>query len=565
MLFHEPILKALCEADSTLDRGDIQFGTPPSLELGDVAIPMFSLSKKRRVSPAVLAQEIAKSTNFGPFVADAVAAGPYVNLKLDRQRVGYEIVRAVLAEGDAWGGSRSGCGKRVLIEHTSINPNASPHVGRGRCAMIGDSLTRLLRFEGYDVEVHYYVNDMGRQIGLLVLIADEIEGISFDKILEAYVSANQRAEADPDFAEKGYALLARMEEGDPEVREKFFRVTDLCLKGQLGVLRRLGADYDCFDHESAYVNDPRLEMIEKALESKSALFTDEAGRRVVDLSRLGYPAEEGRYFVLRRANGSSMYGCRDLLYSLDKHERGADVNIMVLGEDHKLYAQQIALILNAAGVPAPEVIYYSYILLSEGKMSTRQGKVVLLSDFLDQAAALALAKVSEQFPDMAEEERREIAEQVAVSAIRFAVLRVKPSRNVIFDMETALSFQGDTGPYVQYCCARIRSILRKWGRALPDLSAEEFTIASDSEWTLLTTMAVFPEVVADAAAQRNCAPVANYVLDLAHAFTAFYHDCPVLTAEDPRLVSSRLHLCDAALYTLSNALGILGIDTPERM
>lgn len=565
MLFHEPILKALCAADSTLECGDFQFGTPPSLELGDVAVPMFSLSKKRKTSPAVLAREIAETTEFGPYVSAAAAAGPYVNIKLDRKRVGFEIVRAILADGALWGSKHSGQGKRVLIEHTSINPNASPHVGRGRCAMIGDSLTRLLRFEGYDVEVHYYVNDMGRQIGLLVLVADEIEGISFDKILDAYVAANQRAEADPEFAAKGYELLARIENGDQEVRQKFFRVTELCLSGQLDVLRRLGAQYDCFDHESAYVNDPRLELVEKALEAQSALFTDEAGRRVVDLSKLGYPAEEGRYFVLRRANGSSMYGCRDLLYSLDKHERGADVNIMVLGEDHKLYAQQIALILNAAGVPAPEVIYYSYILLSEGKMSTRQGKVVLLADFLDQAAALAMAKVSEQFPSMAEEERHDIAEQVAVSAIRFAVLRVKPSRNVIFDMETALSFQGDTGPYVQYCCARIRSILRKWGRDLPGLAAEEFMIATDSEWVLLKTMAGFPEVVADAAAQRNCAPVANYVLDVAHAFTAFYHDCPVLTAEDNRLVVSRLHLCHAALYTLSNALGILGIETPERM
>lgn len=565
MLIHEPILEALRAADPSLDPGDFQFGTPPSLDLGDVAIPMFTLAKKRRTSPAVLAREMADKTDFGPFVCAAAAAGPYVNLTLDRNRTGFEIARSILSDGERWGSRRAGLGQRVLIEHTSINPNASPHVGRGRCAMIGDSLTRLFRFEGYDVEVHYYVNDMGRQIGLLVLVADEIEGISFDKILDAYVTANQRAEQDPEFAAKGYELLARIEEGDEGVRTKFFRVTELCLKGQLAVLRRLGAEYDCFDHESAYVNDPRFDGIERALESRSALFTDEAGRRVVDLSKLGYPAEEGRYFVLRRANGSSMYGCRDLLYSLDKQERGADINIMVLGEDHKLYAQQLALILDAVGVPAPEVIYYSYILLSEGKMSTRQGKVVLLSDFLDQAAALALARVTEQFPALPELERQEIAEQVAVSAIRFAVLRVKPSRNVIFDMESALSFQGDTGPYVQYCCARIRSILRKWGRDVPGLTPGEFMIVADSEWILLKSMAALPEVVAEAMAQRNCAPIANYVLDVAHAFTAFYHECPVLAAEDSRLLHSRLHLCQAALHTLSNALGILGIETPERM
>ena len=565
LLYYEPIVNALMAYDPSLAAEDIAFNAPPSLEMGDVAIPMFSIAKKRKTAPAVLAQEIAAKVNFGAYVSSAAAAGPYVNLKLDRNRVGYEITRAVLKAGAQWGGDGTGKGKRVLIEHTSINPNASPHVGRGRCAMIGDSVTRLLRFEGYDVEVHYYVNDMGRQIGLLVLVADELEGITFDEILDAYVTANKRAEEDPEFAARGYEMLARIEAGDSGIKEKFFRVTELCLKGQLKVLQRLGAQYDFFDHESAYVNDPRLAVIEEALEKKGALFTDEDGRRVVDLSRLGYPLEEGRYFVLRRANGSSMYGCRDLLYSLDKHERGADVNLMVLGEDHKLYAQQMARILDAAGIAAPEVVYYSYILLSDGKMSTRQGKVVLLSDFLDQAAALALQRVMEQFPDLPADEHRQIAEQVAVSAIRFAVLRVKPTKNVIFDMESALSFQGDTGPYVQYCCARIRSILRKWGRPVPDPVPETFIADTDSEWALLNAMAAFPKVITESAAQRNCAQVANYVLDLAHAFTGFYHECQVLSSQDEARLHSRLQLCRAALYTLSNALGILGIDTPERM
>ncbi len=562
---YKSIVNTLLSHYPDLSSEDIQFGTPPALEMGDIAIPMFPIARKRKTSPVLLAEEMASKLRFGDTIASASAAGPYLNLKLNRKIIGFDIVQRILSAGERWGGHQSGVGKRVLIEHTSINPNASPHVGRGRCAMIGDSLARLMRFEGYEVEVHYYVNDMGRQIGLLVLVASEREDITFDQILEAYVAANQRAENDPDFAALGYDLLAKIEEGDRETREKFHRVTDLCLKGQLNVLRRLGVSYNCFDHESAYVNDARLGAIENALEERKAIFKDEEGRLVVDLRQLSYAADEGRYFVLRRANGSSMYGCRDLLYSLDKHERHADVNIMVLGEDHKLYAQQLALILNAAGIPAPEVVYYSYILLSDGKMSTRAGKVVLLADFLDQAAAISLDRVTEQFPMLPEEDRRVIAEQVAVSAIRFAVLRVKPAKNVIFDMETALSFQGDTGPYAQYCCARIRSILRKWGGSIPMLSQEEFSVTTDPEWVLLTVMALFPKVVADAMSQYNCAPIANYVLDVAHAFTAFYHDCPVLSAENTGILHTRLQLCQTALHTLSNALGILGIETPERM
>jgi arginyl-tRNA synthetase len=191
--------------------------------------------------------------------------------------------------------------------------------------------------------------------------------------------------------------------------------------------------------------------------------------------------------------------------------------------------------------------------------------VVLLSDFLDQASAISQDRVTEQFPDLSEDDRRVIADLVAVSAIRFAVLRVKPAKNVIFDLETALSFNGDTGPYMLYCCARIRSILRKWDREIPDLSREAFQVTTDQEWMLLKTMAQLPKVVSDSMIQHNCAPIANYALELAHVFTAFYHECPVLTADNEATLHMRLRLCEAALQTLSNALGILGIDTPERM
>ncbi|NLN92401.1 MAG: arginine--tRNA ligase [Candidatus Hydrogenedens sp.] len=555
------ILAHYPEAESS----DIQCTVPPTPELGDLSIPMFLLAKRLRKAPALLAGEAAREIDFSQIAESATAAGPYLNLTLKRGSFAQQLLAQALAKEEKWGSNGIGKGLQVLIEHTSINPNASPHVGRGRCAMIGDSLVRLLRFEDYEVDVHYYVNDMGRQIGLLVLMMEEVEKASFDEILDIYVKANARAEADPEFAARGYELLARIEAGDEEVRRRFFEVTEMCLQGQLAVLRRIGARYDFFDHESDYVNDPRIAEVEKALENKGALFTDEEERRVVDLSKLGHALEEGRYFVLRRANGSSMYGCRDIAYSIMKHEKGADLNLMVLGEDHKLYAQQLALILEAAGYPAPETIYYSYILLKDGKMSTRGGKVVLLDDVLNQATALALERVTEQFPGLDERERVDIASQVAVAAIRFAVLRVKSTKNVVFDMQSALSFQGDTGPYIQYCCARIRSILRKWDAALPDCDSFVPEFQEEAEWRLVLKTAEFPDVVKDALNQRSCAGIGNYLLDLAHAFTSFYHECPVLTAQSTEQRMSRILLCAAVLQSLTNGLALLGIDAPERM
>ncbi|HOZ46514.1 MAG TPA: arginine--tRNA ligase [Candidatus Hydrogenedentes bacterium] len=555
-----PILDAFAE----LTADDVAFVPPPKIEMGDIAMRAFDAAKKLRMPPAQIAARVAQEVTFGPEVREVSAAGPYVNFRLDRAAFAARIVAAVRAEGAAYGSNHSGRGRRVLIEHTSINPNASPHVGRARCAMIGDTLVRLLRFEDYDVETHYYVNDMGRQIGLLVLVCDDIEHVTFDEILDRYVRANNRAEHDPEFAEQGYALLAKMEERDPDTMARFRAVTDLCLDGQLAVLGRLGVAFDIFDRESSYIQDPRIEEVLDALRAKEALFTDEEQRLVVDLAKIGHERDEGRYFVLMRANGSSMYGYRDLAYAIDKSARGADVNLIVLGEDHKLYAEQLERILGAANKAFAEAVYYSYILLREGKMSTRQGKVVLLADFLNEAAARALEKVREQCKDLDADEQQAIAEQVAVSAIRFAVLRISPNKNVIFDWESSLSFTGDTGPYVQYSCARINSILRKLGDT-PEATPEAFPTETDAEWALVLKLAAFPEVVAGAVRQRNGASIAQFALETARLFTSFYHDCPVINADSDSQRIARAQLCDATRTVLQNALGILGIAAPERM
>lgn len=556
----EPILAAY----EDLEEDDLDFGPSPKLEVGDVALRTFVAAKKLNLKPPQFAAAIAEQVNFGDSVVTATPAGPYLNFRLNRSAFAKEIVGAVLREGAHFGSNDIGAGRKLLIEHTSINPNASPHVGRARNAMFGDSITRLFRFEGYAADVHYYVNDIGRQIGLLVLHAENFDTMSFDEILDAYVAANQRAEHDPEFAAQGYALLAKMEEGDPETAQRFYAITEKCLQGQLAVLARLGIRYDQFDRESKYLKDKRLDAVLEALRAKGALFTDEEERLVVDLAKIGHKRDEGRYFVLLRANGSSMYGFRDLAYTMDKMEKGADVNLWILGEDHKLYAEQLTRILNAAGKNAPEPIYYAHILLKEGKMSTRQGKVVLLSDFLDEAARRAHEKVKQQCTDLSAEEQEAIAEKVAIAAVRFAILRVNPNKNVIFDWESSLSFTGDTGPYVQYSCARINSILRKFGD-VPGAPGDDFELDHDAEWLLLTQLAAFPEVAAGALEHRNVAPIAQFALETARQFTSFYHECPVLTAESDARKRARTQLCAATLQTMANALDILGIEALERM
>ncbi len=565
---YESLAAPIIAAFPELTASDLVFAPAPKVDIADVALRTFEPAKKLGMAPPQLAARIRDEVKFGPEVTAVSLAGPYVNFKLDRGAFGRSIVECVLAKGKHYGSNKSGAGKRALVEHTSINPNASPHVGRARNAMIGDSLVRLLRFEDYDVETHYYVNDIGRQIALLVLATDDPASLTFDEMLNLYASANARAEQDSAFAEAGFELLAKIEQGDAEVKKKFYAVTELCLQGQLAVLARLGIKYDRFDRESDFVKDPRLDKILEALREKGALFTDEEQRLSVDMCQIGhpqYPANEGRYVALLRSNGSSMYVYRDVAYTIEKMSKGADLNLIVLGEDHLMYMQQIALILAAAGMKSPEPIYYSYILLKEGKMSTRQGKVVLLSDFLDEATARAAERVEEQCKELPAEERKAIAEHVAVAAIRFAILRVGANKNVIFDWDASLSFTGDTGPYVQYSCARISSILRKLNAPLPKSPREDFPVESNAEWALLSKLATFPDTIANATAAHSVAPVGQFVLETARLFTTFYHECPVRDAPTEAQRIARGHICLATRITLENALALLGITALERM
>lgn len=560
----DSLAKPILDAFPELQPEDVVFAEAPKPELGDVALRTFEAAKRLKSPPPKIATEIADKVDFGSLVTEINQAGPYLNLKLDRGVFGRHIVGEILSQGADYGSNASGKSERALVEHTSINPNASPHVGRARNAMIGDSLVRLLKFEQYDVETHYYVNDIGKQIALLVLACESPQDMSFDDMLDCYAAANARAEEDEEFEAAGYAMLAKIEEGDPEAQERFRAVTDLCLQGQLAVLGRLGIAYDIFERESQFVKDPRVEDIIETLAGRGATFTDDDDRLVVDLQKIGHEPDEGRYSVLKRSNGSSMYWYRDIAYTLEKLERGADHNFIVLGEDHKLYAHQLDLILQSVGKSGPEPIHYAYILLKEGKMSTRKGQVVLLSDFLDEATARAAENVNEQCKDLPEEERQAIAEQVAVAAVRFAILRVNPNKNVIFDWDASLSFSGDTGPYIQYSCARIASILRKFGD-VPDKPGEDFPVETGAEWALLMKLESFNQAVAVGMSQRSCAPVAQFALETARMFTTFYHECPVLDAKTDAQKQARAQLCAATRRCLANALDLLGIVALERM
>lgn len=541
----------------------VQLERPRNRSFGDVSLPCFRLAAALGKKPDETARHLADALPSISGIRAVNVAGPFVNFSLERAPFMHAL-HARMAKDKPYGSSQKGHGSKVLIEHTSINPNASPHIGRSRNALIGACLDNLYRFHGYDVETHYYVNNLGKQIALLVLICRDRPEPDFEEILDLYVQAHQRSKEEPAFEQAAFDLLEQFESGNTEVRLAFKRIIDICLPGQLAILTRLGIAYDVFDYESDYLSSPNMEAALATLEEKGALFTDKEDRLVVNLKPLGFPREEGQYYVVKRGNETTMYGYRDVAYTIAKCQRAQGTNLIVLGEDHKLYFQQLSTILRAVGFEPPEVVHYAFILLKEGKMSTRQGNVVLLSDFLDEAVARARKRIDAANADLSEKERAATAEAIGIAAVKFGILKVSPNSQVTFDWDAALSFEGDSGPYVQYTNARIYSVLRKYGQALPALPTDNFLI-NEEEWALVMHLAHWGRMADLALEQANPATLANYALEVARSFNSFYHRHNVLHARPEALRAFRLNLCSMTARVLETVLSLLGIETPERM
>jgi arginyl-tRNA synthetase len=556
MDFRENIIHALKKEVS----GEIVLEVPPNPELGDFAFPCFTLAKEKKKAPVLIAQELAKTLKIkGVFKIEA--KGPYLNFFVDKSSLAEEILGAI-AKDKNYGTSESGKGKHALIEHTSINPNASPHVGRARNAILGDSVSRLLRFEGYKTDVHYFVNDIGKQIAMLVLGSGG-KTPSFHELLDLYVRFNKKLEAQPEIEKDVFALLKKLEAGDAKVKKQFRDIVEVCIKGQQEILGALGITYDKFDYESDYLFNKSTDAILTALHKTGKLFTDEENREVLNLEGVA-EVEKGMktaVLVLTRNDGTSLYPLRDLAYSKDKAAWAKGRNIIVLGEDQKLYFQQLVAALKMLKVEPPEALHYSFVLLAEGKMATRKGNVVLLEDFMREAVQKATKEIRARDENIKGKELETLARIIGYGAIKYTILKVSGEKNVTFDWGQALSFEGDSAPYVQYAHARINSILEKAGKTG---KPEYALLVHPAESRLVSQLGKFPDAIANAA--RNLAPhvIVAYVKDLAQEFTTFYHECPVLTSTDG-VRDARLALCKATQQVIKTALDVLGIDAPESM
>jgi len=516
----------------------------------------FALARQRKQAPAKIAQELAQELAKRPDLAGITveAKGPYINFIFGNDYVS-EALRAAVQPGY---GNLPKKPTRVVLEHTSANPNGPLHVGHIRNSIIGDTLARAFRKAGYPLEVQYYVNDMGRQIAIVVWGFDNLDSKQIDgekedaHIARIYIAANREIEKDEGITQQVNTLMQLVENGDPATVKKFRREVSRCLDGFKVTMKDLNVAHDRFVWESDFIRNGNTERIINKLKRIPQAHEEET--LYLDLSEFGF---ENKY-VIRRSDGTSVYAARDLAFHAWK---GANFDrvIDVLGADHKLIGAQLQCTMKLLGVKVPEIVHFEFVSLPEGSMSTRAGKFVSADDLITEIRKRAFDEVTARRPELDEETRRSIAQSVGLAAIRYDIVKVSPEKSTVFDWKEALDFERQSGPYIQYAHARACSILEKAGPF-----AESYDLETEQEIILAKKIARFPQVIENVVSELRPHILAIYARELADTFNTFYHYEPVLKSEG-QTRNRRLTLVKAVQNTLKEALQTLGIDAIHSM
>jgi arginyl-tRNA synthetase len=341
--------------------------------------------------------------------------------------------------------------------------------------------------------------------------------------------------------------------------DSFRKIVSVCIEGQKKILSSLGIKYDYFDYESDYIINKKTDEIIEVLKKRGKIFTDDDGRTVLDLKGFDIPMESPA-LVLTRSNGTSLYQLRDIAYTIDKIKRSKDLNIIVLGEDQRLYFQQLSAALNILDYNPPKVVHYSFVLLPSGKMSTRRGEVVLLEDFMKEAYEKALAEIEKRYDDLSDKEKDKRSKKIANAAVRYNMLRVGPEKAMMFKWEEAMRFDGNTGPYLQYTYARASSILDK--SEIKKFDAKN--LKDEREIQLIKLLAKYPSIIENTYENLKLNILSSFLYDVCDAFNQFYQSVPVLKAEDKER-NVRLKLVECIKNVLESGFNILGIPVMDKM
>jgi arginyl-tRNA synthetase len=541
-----------------IDINKIKIELPPKDGMGDYSIQCANLRNDVYSNPIEIANLIKEKFNDDELnFSDIKVMGPYINFYLNYDKFNSKIISEI-ESNDKYGSINQGNGESLLIEHTSINPNAEPHIGRCRNSLIGDFMSNLYSFTGYDVEKHYFINDIGKKIALLVIGIEKygLKDDTFNSILDVYVKISKEATEDESIEQLSFDYLKELESGNKEYINKFKEITDKCVEGQLKIFDSLNIKWDIFTHESDYVYNNYLEDIIDRLDKTGKLHQDELGRKYVDLTGYDIPTKEP-VLVLTRSNGTSLYPIRDIAYSIYKLGLNSKNNYIILGEDQEVYMKQINATLDILGYPTINQINYSYVLLEGGKMSTSGGTVVLVTDFIKSVSD----KLIKEFETRNTTIDNNKLNTLVNACIKFSMLNVSKNKIVNFNLENATSFTGESGMYILYSLVRINSILNNNKIEL----VNDIKFNNDIENKIVKKLSLFPELIDGLLVSNEPSHLTKYIYELASMFSKFYEQVNISNEEDIVLKSSRIRLLQCISKVISNALNILGINTIDKL
>ena len=523
---------------------------------GDLSIICFPGAHVLKKSPEEVANLVSKLLSDIKLVKKVSVVKAFCNIDLDWDSLVKEVFKEISKDNYGRGLSKN---ESILIEHTSANATGPFHMGRARNPIIGDSISRLLKYNGYDVTTEYYVNDTGRQAATVAFGIKNFESGSLakqdHKLVECYRQASDALKNSEDVKSQIYQKMELIESGDKDALSEVKNAAEMMLSGMRSSLKRLNAEADSYFHESDLILDGSVNKVISSLK-KSNICIEEEGAFYLDLGDKNIAGRNQKFFFTRN-NGLSLYTTRDIAYHLNKFERFPKA-LNILGEDHKLQSNLLNIALDELNSSKPENLFYSFVNLPGGKMSTRAGRVVYLDDMMEKIVQTSFERLKEV--DIPSKQKTILAEKIGIGSLRYNILKVQPEKGFTFNIDDALSIQGDSAPFAMYSHARMCSIIKKYGKNIPEMEMEVDLVESEIE--LIRLMAKWPKIVEVSSTKLSIHNIPTFIHQLSSQFNNFYRDCKVI-GDDNELL--RINLVYSAKRILFDALGILGIEAPERM
>lgn len=601
---------------------------PPQPEFGDLAFPCFDLAKKEKRAPQQIAQQIVEKIKIpkGGLVSSVEAKAGYVNFFFRWEGIAEQTLKQVLARKERFGKPEKIERKKIMVEHTSVNPNKALHIGHTRNSCLGDSLARILSFCGHDVEVANYIDDTGAQVADII-VGFKFLGMplktekKFDRYCgdDVYVKVNNTYETDSGLLEKKKLILKKIEEGKNEIADFSQDLVKKILLEQLKTCWRMDIFYDLINKESDIIHLKLWENVFESLKNKNLVYRATEGEKngcwLLKLSDLPeFRGMKNADLTLIRSDGTVVYVGKDIPYAMWKHGlseqdfgykklvtqpnkktlwtttiemgekehpdfKGVDISINVIDVRQSYYQDSVMAALKLISGKPVEYTHYDYELVSLSSktakelgigtgekgfihMAGRKGWFINTDVVLDALFDKALKETKKRNPDLDEKALKEIAEAIAISALKYELIKISPEKMIVFDLDEALKLEGDTASYLQYACTRCYGILGKAGKWKPNYGVEKLT---EHEIKLIKLLNMGPEVIASAATDLRPHYVCNYAYDIVDTFNTFYQFCPVLQAETEGLKNFRLTLVESTRIVLENVLGLMGLRILKKM